>query len=117
MMCNAATDAPKPDTSLCFWAPFHQPLCGGALVGINFEVLGLDINSDVLAVVFVFNLRTDDSLEHLLTAFGELRCFFGHGAVEDFGKLNSLFIYADGFVSFPTVFSTRLESITVTNPS
>jgi hypothetical protein len=99
-MGNTATNATEPDATLCSGASFHQPLCGGALVGIHLEVFGLDIDGDVLSVVFILDLGTDDPLEHLLTALCKLRCFFGHGTVEDCGMRASLRSYAGGLVSF-----------------
>jgi hypothetical protein len=85
-MGNVATNATEPDAPLRFGVPFYQPLRGGALVGIYLKVFGLDVDGHVLAVVFVFNLGTDDPLEHFLPALGELRGFFGHGLVEGCGR-------------------------------
>jgi hypothetical protein len=79
-MRDAATDATEPDATLCFGVPFHQSFRSGTLIGIDLEVFGLDVNGDVLVIIFILNLGTNDPLEHLLTALSELRCFFGHGS-------------------------------------
>jgi hypothetical protein len=100
-MCDAAPDATEPDLSLSLGASFHQPISGGTLVGVHFEVFGLDINSDVLAIVFVLDLGTDDPLKDFFPAFGELRGFVGHGAVEDCGIRSSFHSYAVCPFSFP----------------
>jgi hypothetical protein len=100
-MRDAATDATKPDPSLCFGVPFHQSLRRGTLIGIDLEILGLDIDGDVLVIVFILDLGANDPLEYLLTAFGELRCFFGHGSGAGCVTVALVRSYAGGLVSFP----------------
>lgn len=82
MMGDAAADPPEPDSTLRIRVPFSESVCSGALICVDFEVLGVDVNGDVVAIVdvrTVFELGTHDPSEDLLPAFGEFRCFFGHG--------------------------------------
>jgi hypothetical protein len=83
VVCDAAADAAEPDASLGFRVTFQKALCSGALVSAHLEVFGLDVDGDVLAIVFVFDLGLDHPLKDLLPALGEFGCLFGHSIVED----------------------------------
>jgi hypothetical protein len=72
---------PEPDSPSGLRMTFSEPVCGGALIGGDFEVLGVDVNGDVVAIVDVrtmFELGTHDPFEDLLPAFGQFGGFFGH---------------------------------------
>ena len=82
MVDDPAPDPPEPDSPLRIRVPFSESVCGSTLIGVDFEVLGVDVNGDVVAIVDVrtiFELGTHDPFEDLLPAFGEFGCFFGHG--------------------------------------
>jgi hypothetical protein len=58
----------------------EEPIRRRPLIGIDLEVFCFRVDSDVLAIVFVFNLGTNHALENFLPAFGEFGCFFGNGS-------------------------------------
>jgi hypothetical protein len=104
-MGDVTADPAKPDLPLGIRVAFQKALCSGALVSVHLEVLGLDVNGDVLAIVFVFNLGLDHPFEDLLPAFGKFGCLFGHGIVEDLIvedlEKDWISLYAVACVSFP----------------
>jgi hypothetical protein len=72
VICVTAADPTEPNAPLGFWMPFYEAIVGCSTISIDLEVFRLDVNGDVLVVVFVFNLGTDDPLEYLLPALGKL---------------------------------------------
>jgi len=69
----------EPDSPSGLRMVLEEPIRRRPLIGIDLEVFCFRVDSDVLAIIFLFNLGTNYALEDLLPAFGEFGCFFGHG--------------------------------------
>ncbi len=79
-MGKAATDTAKEDASLSFRVAFEQTIGRGPLVGIDLEILGLDVNRNVFVRFLLdVDLRPDNPFEHLVASPGKFRFSLWHG--------------------------------------
>lgn len=77
-MGGPASHPSKPDPSPCLRVTFFQAVNRRKRVMVDLKAFRLGVDSEVLVIVLLFDLRTHDPLENLLPALGEFRWFVGH---------------------------------------